>query len=104
MVLPQDPSTYLGVFRQARGGEILGMTRFETWMDDWPLAGVALWWLGLPLPPDARPAPSIKKVTLSLWDSLMFGRVLGTRPNISEPHSEIGTRVPFCIAARVPED
>ena len=36
----------------------------------------------------------------------MFGRVpknaaalLGTRPNISESHSEISTRVPFCIAA-----
>ena len=34
----------------------------------------------------------------------MFGRVLknaapclGTRPNISESHSEISTRVPFCI-------
>ena len=41
----------------------------------------------------------------------MFGRVpknhqafLGTRPNISESHSEISTRVPFCIATalRVP--
>ena len=36
----------------------------------------------------------------------MFGRVLkiaapflGTRPNISESHSEISTRVPFCIVA-----
>ena len=36
----------------------------------------------------------------------MFGRVpksgaafLGTRPNVSESHSEISTRVPFCIAA-----
>ena len=36
----------------------------------------------------------------------MFGRVpkhgascLGTRPNIRENHSEISTRVPFCIAA-----
>ena len=36
----------------------------------------------------------------------MFGRVpknvaafLGTRPNMSESHSEISTRVPFCIAA-----
>ena len=28
----------------------------------------------------------------------MFGRVPGTRPNISESHSEISTRVPFCIA------
>ena len=27
----------------------------------------------------------------------MFGRVPGTRPNISESHSEISTRVPFCI-------
>ena len=27
----------------------------------------------------------------------MFGRVAGTRPNISESHSEISTRVPFCI-------
>ena len=25
-------------------------------------------------------------------------RFLGTRPNISESHSEISTRVPFCIA------
>ena len=46
------------------------------------------------------------RVLISLWDSLMFGRVpqnaaafLGTRPNISESHSEISTRVPFCIAA-----
>ena len=30
----------------------------------------------------------------------MFGRVPGTRPNIGESHSEISTRVPFCIAAR----
>ena len=36
----------------------------------------------------------------------MFGRLpknaaplLGTRPNISESHSEISTQVPFCIAA-----
>ena len=28
----------------------------------------------------------------------MFGWVPGTRPNISESHSEISTRVPFCIA------
>ena len=28
----------------------------------------------------------------------MFGRVPGTRPNLSESHSEISTRVPFCIA------
>ena len=28
----------------------------------------------------------------------MFGRVPGTRPNITEPHSERSTRVPFCIA------
>ena len=37
------------------------------------------------------------RVLISLWDSLMFGRVPGTRPNISESHSEISTRVPFCI-------
>ena len=44
------------------------------------------------------------RVLISLWDSLMFGRVpkntaafLGTRPNISESHSEISSRVPFCI-------
>ena len=47
------------------------------------------------------------RVLISLWDSLMFGRVpknaapfLGTRPDISESHSEISTRVPFCIGAR----
>ena len=40
----------------------------------------------------------------------MFGRVsknagpcLGTRPNISESHSEISTRVPFCILAWSPQ-
>jgi len=45
------------------------------------------------------------RVLISLWDSLMVRRVpkhaapfLGTRPNISESHSEISTRVPFCIA------
>ena len=27
----------------------------------------------------------------------MFERVPGTRPNMSESHSEISTRVPFCI-------
>ena len=55
------------------------------------------------------------RVLISLWDSLMFGRVpknaalmfgrvpknaapfLGTRPNIRESHSEISTRVPHCI-------
>ena len=54
----------------------------------------------------SRPAqpqsPAIQKgarVLISLWDSLMFGRVPGTRPNISESHSKIvlSTRVPFCI-------
>ena len=34
------------------------------------------------------------RVLISLWDSLMFRRVPGTRPNISKPHSEISTRVP----------
>ena len=38
------------------------------------------------------------RVLISLWDSLMFERVPGTRPNTSESHSEISTRVPFCIA------
>ena len=37
------------------------------------------------------------RVLISLSDSLMFGRVPGTRPNISESHSELSTRVPFCI-------
>ena len=44
------------------------------------------------------------RVLISLWDSLMFGRVpkngvpfLGTCPNISESHSEISTRVPFVL-------
>ena len=45
------------------------------------------------------------RVLISLWDSLMFGRVpkktpddfLGTRPNISESHSEISTLVPFVL-------
>ena len=46
------------------------------------------------------------RVLISLWDSLMFGRVPGgrvpgTRPNMSESHSEISTRVPFCIAAGI---
>ena len=27
----------------------------------------------------------------------MFGRVPGTRPNISASHSAMSTRVPFCI-------
>ena len=31
----------------------------------------------------------------------MFGRVPGTRPNISEFHSGISTRVPYCIAGGV---
>ena len=31
----------------------------------------------------------------------MFGRVPGTRPNISESHSETSTRVPFCIEGRL---
>ena len=35
------------------------------------------------------------RVLISLWDSRMFGRVPSTRPNISESHSEIRTRVPF---------
>ena len=36
------------------------------------------------------------RVLISLWDTLMFGRVPGTRPNISESHREISTRVPHC--------
>ena len=52
----------------------------------------------------ARSPPSAiqkgTRVLISLWDTLMFGRVPGsTRPNISESHSEISTRVPFCIVA-----
>ena len=53
-----------------------------------------------PHPVRGRP-PAIQKgtrVLISLWDSLMCGRVQGTRPNISESHSELRTRVPFCIA------
>ena len=38
------------------------------------------------------------RVLISLWDSLMLGRVPGTRPNNSKSHSEMSTRVPFCIA------
>ena len=46
---------------------------------------------------DATAIQKSTRVLISLWDSLMFGRVPGTRPNISESHSEISTRVPFCI-------
>ena len=45
--------------------------------------------------------PAIQKgtrVLISLWYSLMFGWVPGTRPNVGESHSEISTQVPFCIA------
>ena len=31
------------------------------------------------------------RVLVSLWDSLMLGRVPGTRPNMSESHSEVST-------------
>ena len=48
---------------------------------------------------DATAIQTGTRVRISLWDSLMFGRVPGTRSNISESHSEISTRVPFCIAA-----
>ena len=34
----------------------------------------------------------------------MFGRVPATCPNISESHSEIRTRVPFCIAGLETQD
>ena len=37
----------LGRYRQSHGGELLGMTRFEQWVDDWPVTNVALWWLSL---------------------------------------------------------
>ena len=37
------------------------------------------------------------RVRFSLLNSLMFGRVPGTRPNIREFNSEKRTRVPFCI-------
>ena len=43
--LPASIAAGLGRFRQTHGGELLGMTRFESWMDDWPLPNVALWWL-----------------------------------------------------------
>ena len=53
---------------------------------------------------EARAIQKGTRVLISLWDSLMFERVpknaapfLGTRPNISESHSEISTRLPFCI-------
>ena len=44
----------------------------------------------------APPVLQYKRVPeyyVSLWDSLMFGRVPGTRSNISDSHSEISTRV-----------
>ena len=53
--------------------------------------------------PVSSPASNTKghsRVLIPLWDSLMFGRVPGTRPNISESHSEISTRVPFCTGTR----
>ena len=61
-------------------------------------SGCGTWWRY-----DARTRPAIQKgtrVLISLWDSLMFGRVPGTRPNISESHSEISTLVPVCIPTR----
>lgn len=45
--LPADVASRLGQFRRTHGGEILGMTRFETWLDDWPLQAIALYWLEL---------------------------------------------------------
>jgi hypothetical protein len=45
--LPTDVAMKLGEFRRTHGGEILGMTRFITWLDDWPIQAIALWWLEL---------------------------------------------------------
>ena len=45
--LSTDVATKLGEFRRSHGGELLGMTRFETWLDDWPIQAMALWWLEL---------------------------------------------------------
>lgn len=45
--LPSLVAEGLGRYRQSHGGELLGMTRFEQWVDDWPVADVALWWLSL---------------------------------------------------------
>jgi hypothetical protein len=45
--LPALVAEGLGRYRQSHGGELFGMTRFSTWMDDWPLPNVALWWLDL---------------------------------------------------------
>ena len=36
------------------------------------------------------------------YSSTYLAAFLGTRPNISEPHSEIRTRVPLCIALEPP--
>ena len=49
------------------------------------------------LPPARAAIQKGTRVLISLWDSLMFGRVPGTHQNISEPHTEIRTQVPFCI-------
>eukprot|EP01050_Picozoa_sp_SAG11_P007384 SAG11_NODE_614_length_8201_cov_3.608121_3_plen_647_part_00 len=45
--LPPDVAAKLGGFRRTHGGEILGTTRFITWLDDWPVQAIALWWLEL---------------------------------------------------------
>ena len=48
--------------------------------------------------------PKGTRVLISLWYSLMFGRYQVPAPSISESHSEISTRVPFCIAAAHSDD
>lgn len=41
-MLPSGMAAGIARYRRSHGGEILGMTRFLRWMDDWPLPGVVL--------------------------------------------------------------
>ena len=47
-ILPEQMANRIVDARLSAGGQFCGMTRFEDWLDDWPLAGYldALWRLG----------------------------------------------------------
>ena len=73
--LPGSVAEGLGRYRQSHEGELLGMTRFEQWVDDWPEADVALWWLSLE---PKSPVGSAERFTMATLAHLAHHSTRGT--------------------------
>lgn len=68
-ILDEDRATLIIRYREEKGGSLLGMTRFEGWLDDWPIFAYAYGLLSLDM---------VEKFLLTYYSHLAHHQTRGT--------------------------